>query len=101
MAQSLAIALPRGRLVLLDGAQPVLFTEHPDEIVSLLTSFFRAGVTGGNGIIAARSAAIRSDGAHSRWRRNRVFTVATHPATWALKSAGEANSRPGRNDRSR
>ncbi len=44
MAQSLAIALPRGRLVLLDGAQPVLFTEHPDEIVSLLTSFFRDGV---------------------------------------------------------
>ena len=44
LAQSLAIALPRGRLVLLEGAQPVLFTEHPDQIVSLLTSFFRAGV---------------------------------------------------------
>jgi DNA-binding CsgD family transcriptional regulator/pimeloyl-ACP methyl ester carboxylesterase len=44
MAQSLAIALPRGRLVLLEGAQPVLFTEHPDEIVSLLTGFFRDGV---------------------------------------------------------
>ena len=44
MAQSLAIALPRGRLVLLEGAQPVLFTGHPDKIVSLLTSFFRAGV---------------------------------------------------------
>lgn len=44
LAQSLAIALPRGRLVLLDGAQPVLFTEHPDQIVSLLTSFFRVGV---------------------------------------------------------
>jgi DNA-binding NarL/FixJ family response regulator len=44
LAQSLAMALPRGRLVLLEGAQPVLFTEHPDQIVSLLTSFFRAGV---------------------------------------------------------
>ena len=44
MAQSLAMALPRGQLVLLEGAQPVLFTEHPDEIVSLLTSFFRDGV---------------------------------------------------------
>src|SRR5690242_20054992 len=44
LAQSLAIALPRGRLVLLEGAQPVLFTEHPDQIVSLLTSFFCAGV---------------------------------------------------------
>jgi DNA-binding CsgD family transcriptional regulator/pimeloyl-ACP methyl ester carboxylesterase len=44
VAQSLATALPRGRLVLLEGAQPVLFTEHPDEVVSLLTSFFRDGV---------------------------------------------------------
>jgi len=43
VAQSLAMALPRGRLVLLDGAQPVLFTEHPDEVVSLLTGFFRDG----------------------------------------------------------
>jgi DNA-binding CsgD family transcriptional regulator len=44
VAQSLAMALPRGRLVLLEGAQPVLFTEHPDEIVSLLTGFFLDGV---------------------------------------------------------
>lgn len=44
VAQSLATALPRGRLVLLEGAQPVLFTEHPDQIVSLLMSFFRDGV---------------------------------------------------------
>jgi DNA-binding CsgD family transcriptional regulator/pimeloyl-ACP methyl ester carboxylesterase len=44
VARSLAMALPRGRLVLLEGAQPVLFTEHPDGIVSLLTSFFRDGV---------------------------------------------------------
>ena len=43
VAQSLAMALPRGRLVLLEGAQPVLFTEHPDEIVSLLTGFFLDG----------------------------------------------------------
>ena len=46
-------------------------------------------------------AAIRSAGAHCRCRRHRVFTVATHPASWALKSAGEANVRPGSHDRSR
>jgi DNA-binding CsgD family transcriptional regulator len=44
VARSLAIALPRGRLILLEGTQPVLFTEQPDGIVSLLTSFFRDGV---------------------------------------------------------
>jgi DNA-binding CsgD family transcriptional regulator/pimeloyl-ACP methyl ester carboxylesterase len=44
VARSLAMDLPRGRLVVLEGAQPVLFTERPDEIVSLLVSFFRDGV---------------------------------------------------------
>jgi hypothetical protein len=39
------------------------------------------------------AAPIRSAGAHSRRRRHRVLTVATHPPSWALKSAGEANSR--------
>ena len=29
------MALPRGRLVLLEGARPVLFTEDPDEVVTL------------------------------------------------------------------
>jgi DNA-binding NarL/FixJ family response regulator len=54
-AQSLAIALPRGRLVLLEGAQPVLFTEHPDEIVSLLTSFFRDGAEPPSAVAAGRA----------------------------------------------
>jgi DNA-binding CsgD family transcriptional regulator/pimeloyl-ACP methyl ester carboxylesterase len=44
VARSLAMGLPRGRLVLLDGAQPVLFGEDPDQVVSLLTGFFRDGI---------------------------------------------------------
>ena len=44
VARSLAMSLPRGRLVLLEGAQPVLFTEDPGEVVSLLTGFFCDGI---------------------------------------------------------
>src|SRR5436190_14352846 len=68
VAQSLAIALPRGRLVLLEGAQPVLFTEHPDEIVSLLTSFFRDGVEPAEtpSAVAARRPVPPSDGLSPR-----------------------------------
>jgi DNA-binding CsgD family transcriptional regulator len=44
VARSLAMSLPRGRLVLLEGAQPVLFTEEPGEVVSLLTGFFGDGI---------------------------------------------------------
>jgi pimeloyl-ACP methyl ester carboxylesterase/DNA-binding CsgD family transcriptional regulator len=68
VAQSLAIALPRGRLVLLEGAQPVLFTEHPDEMVSLLTSFFRDGVEPAEtpSAVAARRPVPPSDGLSPR-----------------------------------
>jgi DNA-binding CsgD family transcriptional regulator/pimeloyl-ACP methyl ester carboxylesterase len=41
---SLAMDLPRGRLVVLDGAQPVLFSGDDDEIVRILTDFFCDGV---------------------------------------------------------
>jgi pimeloyl-ACP methyl ester carboxylesterase len=44
VARSLAMDLPRGRLVVLEGTQPVLFTERPGDVVSLLVSFFRDGV---------------------------------------------------------
>ena len=68
VAQSLAIALPRGRLVLLEGAQPVLFTGHPDEIVNLLTSFFRDGVEPAEtpSAVAARRPVPPSDGLSPR-----------------------------------
>jgi len=43
-ARSLAMSLPRGRLVVLEGAQPVLFTEDSGEVVSMLVDFFAAGI---------------------------------------------------------
>jgi DNA-binding CsgD family transcriptional regulator len=82
LAQSLAIALPRGRLVLLEGAQPVLFTEHPDQIVSLLTGFFRAGVEPAETpAVAAARPAPPSDGLSPR-----------ELEVLRLLAAGESNS---------
>jgi DNA-binding CsgD family transcriptional regulator len=42
--RSLAKALPRGRLVLLDGAQPTLFPEDPGAVVTMLLDFFCDGL---------------------------------------------------------
>jgi DNA-binding CsgD family transcriptional regulator/pimeloyl-ACP methyl ester carboxylesterase len=42
--RSLAQALPRGRLVLLDGAQPTLFTKDPGPVVTMLVDFFCDGI---------------------------------------------------------
>jgi DNA-binding NarL/FixJ family response regulator len=44
VARSLAMDLPRGRLVLIDGARPVLFGEDFDEVVTLLMDFFCDGI---------------------------------------------------------
>ena len=44
VARSLAMDLPRGRLVLLEGARPVLFGEDFDEVVTLLMDFFCDGI---------------------------------------------------------
>jgi DNA-binding CsgD family transcriptional regulator/pimeloyl-ACP methyl ester carboxylesterase len=44
IARALAMGLPRGRLVMLQGAQPVLFPEDPGEIVSMLVGFLCDGV---------------------------------------------------------
>jgi DNA-binding CsgD family transcriptional regulator/pimeloyl-ACP methyl ester carboxylesterase len=43
VARSLAMGLPRGRLVVLEGAQPVLFAEDPGEVVGMLVGFFCDG----------------------------------------------------------
>jgi hypothetical protein len=59
------------------------------------------GATGGKGSIAARSASIRSAGAQPSTRRRRWLTSASQSPSWALKSAGELNVRPGRNEVSR
>ena len=44
VARSLAMDLPRGLLVVLEGAQPVLFTENSGEVVSMLVDFFCDGI---------------------------------------------------------
>jgi pimeloyl-ACP methyl ester carboxylesterase/DNA-binding CsgD family transcriptional regulator len=44
VSRSLALALPRARLVVLEGEQPVLFMEDPDGVVSLLADFVASGV---------------------------------------------------------
>ena len=42
--RALAEGLPRGRLVVLDGVQPTLFTEDPDAVVTMLMDFFCDGI---------------------------------------------------------
>ena len=44
VSRSLAEGLPRGRLVLLDGAQPALFTGDPGPVVTMLMDFFCDGI---------------------------------------------------------
>jgi DNA-binding CsgD family transcriptional regulator len=44
VSQALAQDLPRGRLVMLEGAQPVLFMDDTEMVVSLLVSFFCDGI---------------------------------------------------------
>ncbi len=59
------------------------------------------GATGGNVTIAARSAPIRSDGAHPSDRLRRWLACPViHDETRTLKSSGLVNVRPGRNERS-
>ena len=43
VSRSLARDLPRGRLVILDGAQPTLFMQDSDSVVSMLEAFFCDG----------------------------------------------------------
>ena len=44
VSRSLAKELPRGRLVVLDGAQPTLFTEDSGAVVAMLVDFFCDGI---------------------------------------------------------
>lgn len=47
VSRSLAQGLPRGRLVLLEGAQPALFMDDTDAVVSMLASFVCDGIVPG------------------------------------------------------
>jgi DNA-binding NarL/FixJ family response regulator len=70
VARSLAMDLPRGRLVLLEGARPVLFGEDFDEVVSLVMDFFCDGIEPAEappaGPAADISSALPSDGLSRR-----------------------------------
>src|SRR5690242_9587451 len=66
VARSLAMSLPRGRLILLEGAQPVLFAEDPREVVSLLVGFFGDGIEPAEAPPEGGRAALRSDGLSRR-----------------------------------
>jgi len=70
VARSLAMGLPRGRLILLEGTQPVLFAEDPRKVVSLLVGFFSDGIEPAEappeGAAAGRRATSPSDGLSRR-----------------------------------
>jgi DNA-binding CsgD family transcriptional regulator/pimeloyl-ACP methyl ester carboxylesterase len=70
VARSLATGLPRGRLIVLEGAQPVLFAEDPREVVSLLVGFFGDGIEPAEappeGTAAGGRATLPSDGLSRR-----------------------------------
>jgi DNA-binding CsgD family transcriptional regulator len=53
VSHSLAMSLPRGRLVLLEGTQAALFAEDAEGIVSMLGDFFRDGKEPAASAIAA------------------------------------------------
>src|SRR5690242_60774 len=66
VARSLAMDLPRGRLVLLEGARPVLFGEDPDEAVTLVMDFFCDGIEPAGAPPAGVSSALPPDGLSRR-----------------------------------
>ncbi len=57
-----------------------------------------AGGTDGIGSLAARSVSIRSAGLALMVGTVRLFARSSQPVNWALKSPGEANTRPGMNE---
>jgi pimeloyl-ACP methyl ester carboxylesterase/DNA-binding CsgD family transcriptional regulator len=70
VARSLAMEMPRGRLVLLEGERPVLFGEDPDVVVTLLIDFFCYGTEPAGappaGLAAGGSSAPPPDGLSRR-----------------------------------
>jgi DNA-binding CsgD family transcriptional regulator/pimeloyl-ACP methyl ester carboxylesterase len=81
VARSLAMGLPRGRLVILDGAQPVLFTADPGRVVSLLLGFFCDGAEPAGTPAAGGAPTVPPDGLSPR-----------EVEVLRLLAAGESNS---------
>jgi pimeloyl-ACP methyl ester carboxylesterase/DNA-binding CsgD family transcriptional regulator len=86
VARCLAMDLPRGRLVILDGAQPVLFTGDPGEVVDMLGDFFCDGVEPAAGPAAVSGAA----GGQAMVPPDRLSRRELE--VLALVAAGESNS---------
>ena len=88
VSRSLALGLPRGRLVMLEGAQPVLFMDDTDPVVSMLVSFFCDGIVPGGAAeqpeVAAAQGGAASPRAASLSRRELEVL--------RLLAAGESNS---------
>jgi DNA-binding CsgD family transcriptional regulator/pimeloyl-ACP methyl ester carboxylesterase len=86
VARSLAMDLPRGRLVLLEGAQPVLFGEDPGEVVTLLMDFICDGIAPAGVAPPAAGAAGSRAGLASNGLSQRELEVLR------LVAAGESNA---------
>jgi pimeloyl-ACP methyl ester carboxylesterase/DNA-binding CsgD family transcriptional regulator len=85
VSRSLAAGLPRGRLVVLQGAQPALFMEDPDAVVGLLIGFFC------DGIEPADEAVGPAKGTGGRAASSRDGLSSRELQVLRLVAAGEAN----------
>ena len=86
VARRLAMDLPRGRLVVLEGAQPVLFTQDPGEVVSMLADFFCDGIEPA----PAPAAVLGAAGGHAMVPRDGLSRRELE--VLRLVAAGESNS---------
>ncbi len=88
VSRSLARDLPRGRLIVLEGPQPVLFTEDPGGVVSMLADFFCDGIEPTDATPQPSMAG--AAGGHSALRHNGLSRRELE--VLGLLAAGESNS---------
>jgi pimeloyl-ACP methyl ester carboxylesterase/DNA-binding CsgD family transcriptional regulator len=90
VSRSLAMALPHGHLVIVEGVQANLFMEHTDEIVKLLVDFFCDGVKPRVTKAGAEAQPVESQGLPGGLLTRRETEVLR------LLAAGESNAQIGR-----
>jgi pimeloyl-ACP methyl ester carboxylesterase/DNA-binding CsgD family transcriptional regulator len=86
VSRSLAQGLPRGRLVLLEGAQPALFMDDTDTVVSMLASFVCDGIVPAGAAEQPGAAAVAAPSPRAASLSRREMEVLR------LLAAGESNS---------